>query len=853
MGRQEKRGMMCDENFNRLTIKIDMQRGRQFLRNIFLMLASLLLTIIVIGSFGYLYLDSQLPDVDTLRSVQLPVPLRVYTSDGQLLAEFGELRRNPVPFNQIPPMLVKAVLATEDQRFYEHSGVDILGLLRATGELIITGTKSQGGSTITMQVARNFYLTRKKTFSRKLTEIMLALKINRTFTKDQILELYLNKIYLGNRAYGVAAAAQIYYGKPLNQLTLPELAMIAGLPKAPSTINPLVNPIAAKARRDHVLERMYELGYIDQKTYQTAVNTPLTASTHTENIPVHAPYVAEMVRNMMVTSFGQDAYTKGFNVYTTINSQQQEAANNALRNALIDYDHRHGYRGPEQNLGDFNPNDTQNWLAILEQTPTVNGLKPAAVVSENTTSVTALLADGELINIPWEGLAWAKPALKNGWVGATPTDATQIVKIGDLIRVEKTPDGTWQLTQVPQIEGAFVSLNPNNGAITSLVGGFDYQRSKFNRVIQSERQPGSGFKPFIYAAALARGYTLASLFNDAPIVFAIPGQAELWRPQNDDHTFEGPTRLRVALAKSRNVISVRLLQAIGVPYALRYLARFGFDPKLLPRNLSLALGTGEVTPLELVRGYAVFANGGYRVTPFVIDHIVDSHRQLIYQSQPKVACTSCITEQPGTPEPTTINGNDVAPEAIPHSIAFLITSALQDVIRYGTATAAKVLGRADLAGKTGTTSDYIDTWFSGFNSNLVATAWVGFDQPISIHEYGAKAALPMWISFMRVALAGQPESTMPQPPDIITARINPNTGYRQLTGIPEFFRSNDVPAADTSADSTASSATDDETTAPNNNPPATGATDLNAPTSPPPIDDQANTSSNQDNDGQPLF
>jgi len=827
---------------------------QRFFHKVTILFLSLLITVAVFGCFAYLYLDSQLPDVESLKSMPSPTPLRVYTSDGQLIAEFGALHSTPVTFNEVPPLLIKALLATEDQRFYEHSGVDMLGLIRAVGQLVMTGTKSQGGSTITMQVARNFYLTRKKTFSRKLTEILLALKIEREFTKDQILELYLNKIYLGNRAYGVAAAAQVYYGKPLNQLTLPELAVIAGLPKAPSTINPIVNPIGAKDRRDHVLERMYEEGFINKQAYQAAVKTPLTAAFHGAVIPVHAPYVAEMVRNMMVTSFGEDAYTKGYSVYTTINSKQQLAANQALRDAIIAYDHRHGYRGAEGNLGIPDPSKTRTWADTLARIPTVNGLRAAAVTDVGNGSVTALISDGTLITIPWEGLVWAKPQLKNGWTGATPRNAANIVEPGDIIRVDNV-NNSWQLAQIPQVQGAFVALNPNNGGINALVGGFDFQRSKYNRVVQSELQPGSGFKPFVYASGLARGFTLASVFSDSPISFYIPGQAEPWRPQNDDHTFNGPTRLRYALAKSRNVIAVRLLQAVGIQYALNYVSRFGFNSKQLPRNLSMVLGTGEVTPLELVRGYAVFANGGYLVTPYVIDHINDSKNVLIYQSAPKIACTTCITGETPKNATTDNKGNQYAPQTIPPQIAFLITSVLQDVIHYGTGTAAKVLNRQDIAGKTGTTSEQIDAWFSGFNSDIVATAWVGFDTPSPLHEYGAQAALPMWIDFMRVALAGVPEHTMPEPEGIVSANVDPRTGYRLRSGVPEYFRSDDVPEEEAEPPS------DDTSGNPNN--PATGNKATGAPDTPskyqidsnPPdkLDPNQAPPDNYQNHGDPLF
>lgn len=824
---------------------------QSFFRKLLLTLFSLLITFIVLLGFAYLYLDSQLQDVQTLKSVQLPIPLRVYTNDGQLIAEFGELHRNPIPLNQVPPILIKAILATEDQRFYEHPGVDMYGLLRAVNQMISTGTKGQGGSTITMQVARNFYLTRKKTFIRKIVEIMLALKIEREFSKDQILELYLNKIYLGNRAYGVAAAAQVYYGKSLNELTLPELAMIAGLPKAPSTINPIADPAAALDRRDHVLERMHELGYIDKKTYEAAVKTPLTAGYHGEVIPVHAPYVAEMVRSMLVTSFGNEAYTKGFNVYTTINSKDQLAANQALRNALMAYDQRHGYRGPEGNLGIADSSKAQKQTGVLMHIPIVNGLEPALVMDVTDSSIKAMLRTGEQITIPWSGIVWAKPQLKSGWAGAAPRSPSDVVEQGDVIRVDKQPDGSWALSQIPKVEGAFVALNPNNGAIQALVGGFDFQRSKYNRAVQMQRQPGSGFKPFVYASGLARGFTLASVFNDAPISFNIPGQA-VWRPQNDDHVFHGPTRLRVALAHSVNVVSVRLLQAVGVPFAIKFITRFGFDEKQLPRNLSLALGTADVTPLQLVRGYAVFANGGFRITPYIIDHITDTHGQLLYQSSPQVACNSCEIENDPRPKTATnSDGNHYAPLAIPPQIAYLMTSALQDVIHFGTGKSALVLKRGDIAGKTGTTSEWVDTWFNGFNSDIVATAWVGFDQPSSLHEYGAQVALPMWIDFMRVALEGTPEHTMEEPPGITSTNIDPITGYKHTGGMSEYFRDDEVPQEESGPDNSKGN------TDTNNNPvDSTNNPDLGNTQS---KDSTESTDSNDDDDnnsqdeGEPLF
>ncbi|MDQ8039338.1 MAG: penicillin-binding protein 1A [Rickettsiella sp.] len=773
-----------------------MKQRFRLLRNLLLMLLSLFITLIVMVGFLYLYLDKQLPDVDELRSVQLPIPMKIYTSDGQPIAEFGELHRNLVRLNEVPTLMVKAFLATEDQRFLEHHGVDFYGLLRAAGELLLTGNKVQGGSTITMQVARNFYLSREKTFLRKFTEILLSLKIEREFTKDQILELYLNKIFLGNRAYGISAAAQVYFDKTLNQLTLPEMATIAGLPKAPSAINPLVNPIAAKQRRDHVLARMLELGYISKSVYKAAIETPMLTHPDTEiEGMIKAPYVAEMVRDMMYKSFGDDIYTKGYNVYTTLNTAQQIAANKALRKALLAYDRRHGYRGPEKNIGPLDAAKLTHALNALHRISSVNDLQAALVTLITDQGILALLANNQSILIPWEGLAWTVPQLDVTQINPLPEALREKVHLGDIIRVQKH-NNAWQLTQIPKVQGALVALNPQNGAITALVGGFDYNLSKFNRVIQAERQPGSGFKPFIYAAALAKGYTLANVFNDAPLVFDIPGRDEPWRPQNDNHIFSGPTRLRVALAKSINLVSIRLLQAIDIPYVLAYVKRFGFNPKKLPHNLSLALGTGEVTPIELARGYAVFANGGYRVTPYLIDHITDEQNEIIYQAEPKIACEECLTGKIEAPSPNA-KDSPFAPQAVPADIAFLMTSALKDVIRYGTGSLARSLGRHDLAGKTGTTSDYVDTWFTGFNSDLVATVWIGFDQPSSVLEYGSKAALPMWIDFMRVALQGKPERTMPQPPDIITASIDPMTGYLLPEGSPgsilEYFRKDNLP------------------------------------------------------------
>lgn len=728
---------------------------------------SLILTLIIIFGLIYLSIDRLLPDVEALKSVKLPIPMHVYTRDGKLLAEFGPWRRNLVTLKEVPPLMIRAFLATEDQRFLEHHGIDFYGLGRAILELITTGNKTQGGSTITMQVARNFYLTSEKTFLRKFKEILLSLKIERELTKDQILELYLNKIFLGNRAYGVAAAADVYYAKDLQQLTLSEIAVIAGLPKAPSSINPFANPQAAKQRRDHVLGRMLELGYINRSQYTDAIGASVTADLHMETIQsASAPYVAEMVRDLMYRSFGQDSYTRGFEVYTTVDSQQQQAANQAVFNYLLDYDQRHGYRGAEKRLGAYDPKKLKQWLRLLQETPNVSGLEPGLILRLGP-ELSVLLANGRVVTV---GL--------NRW-----PDAKKKLRVGDLIRVHQASDH-WELTQIPKIQAALVSLNPQTGAINALVGGFSYMLSQFNRVIQAQRQPGSAFKPFIYAAALARGLTLASVFDDSPLI--LPGRNESWQPQNDNHRYNGPTRLRLGLVRSINTVSVRVLQNIGVGYALNYVTRFGFNAKKLPRNLSLALGTGEVTPLQLARGYAVFSNGGYLITPYLIDHITDEHGRMLYTATPKNVCQSS-------------EKSDCAPRVIPEDIAFLITSALKDVTRYGTGSAALQLARTDIAGKTGTTSDYVDTWFTGFNSDVVSSVWVGFDRPRSVQEYGAKTALPLWIDFMSRVLKDLPEHTLPQPDDIVVMSIDPISGNVVLNGQPgsihEFFQKDNITAS----------------------------------------------------------
>ncbi len=752
-------------------------------------LMSLFFLLLVVGSFLYLYLESQLPNVDSLKTVQLQVPLQIFSKDGLLIQEYGEKKRIPLTYEEIPKTLVQALIATEDQRFFEHPGVDIMGLGRATVRMIKTGTKSQGGSTITMQVARNFFLSRKKTFLRKFNEIMLAIKIDRELSKEKILELYLNRVYLGNRAYGVGAAAMVYFGKSIKDLNLAELAMIAGLPQAPSTQNPIANPIAAKKRRDHVLERLLEEHYINDEQYQNAINQPITAKYHGSPILVKAPYVAEMIRQSLYDNFGPDAYTKGYKVYTTVNSKLQNTANKVVAKNLIAYDHRHGYRGPIANVGKKDSQLAPTRQKYLAQYPQMNSLIPAIVTEVKEKEASVVLNNGETILIPWQGLVWARPALKKGWVGRTPQKAQQVVAVGDVIYVHKT-EKNWELAQIPEVESALVALDPKNGAIEVLIGGFNFQKSKFNRATQSSRQPGSSFKPFVYAAALNNGYNLATLINDAPIVFDDPSQPNLWRPHNVNLKFNGPTRLKQALVQSKNLVSIRILDDIGLDYTIDFLTRFGFNKKLLPKGLSLALGSLSVSPMDLTTAFAVFANGGYKVEPFLIDHITDADGKILLQAKPSVVCNSC--------DPNTIDPSAIAPRVLPADITYLMNSALKDVIQHGTARAARSLNRTDIAGKTGTTNDQVDSWFAGFNGDLVVTAWVGFDNPKSLHEYAAGLALPLWIDFMKVALKDKPVSEMKQPDDVITVRIDPISGLlakpNQANGILEYFRKNEIPA-----------------------------------------------------------
>jgi len=731
-----------------------------------------------VGVGTYLHFRSEIPSIDNLREIQLQVPLRVYSADDKLIAQYGEKRRYPARYDEIPEQMVNAFLAAEDQHFFIHHGIDPLGLMRAAVTLITTGEKRQGGSTITMQVARNFYLTRQRTFTRKIREIILALHIEQELTKEEILELYLNKIYLGHRAYGIKAAAEVYYGKSLDELNLAQIAMIAGLPKAPSRYNPITNPERALQRRNYVIRRMQDLGYISQQQANEALQAPVTASLHAADVEVEAPYLAEMVRNHMLQTYGDDAYTGGFKVYTTVSSKLQEAANLALRKALVSYDRRHGWRGAEARMKSL-PESNRERDALLAKHPAVADLLPALVVKVGKKEVEVYAGRAGTIILPWKGLSWARPYIDVNHRGPKPKSAGDILKVGDLVRIQHWQDeegeSYWRLAQVPEVSGALVSLDPENGAILALTGGYDFYSSKFNRVTQARRQPGSGFKAIVYSAALDAGFTAASVINDAPVVIEDDGSGESWRPENYSGKFFGPTRLRLALTKSRNLVSIRLLRSMGIEHTLEYARRFGFDPEQLPHGLSLALGSGEATPLQMARAYAVLANGGYLIEPWFINRI-ERNGELLFEARPLVA-GDCVqnteeedSEQECLPAPRTLDPEN----------RYIMYSMMQDVITQGTGWRAKKLGRKDLAGKTGTTNQQRDAWFNGYNQHIVTIAWVGFDdnRELGKGEVGGKVALPAWIEFMKVALEDIPDDPPDMPDSLVTVRIDKNTGLR---------------------------------------------------------------------------
>jgi len=761
----------------------------------------------------YYYVKPDIPSVQVLKDVQLQTPMQVFTKDGLLINQFGEKRRIPVTIDEIPQTLINAFLATEDNRFYDHIGIDPIGIVRSAIVLISTGEKKQGASTITMQLARNFFLTREKAYIRKVKEIFIALHIEDVLTKNEILELYLNKIELGNRAFGIGAAAQVYYGKELKDLTLAQMAMIAGLPKAPSALNPIRNPTRAKARRNVVLGRLLTEDYITQEQYNEATSQPITAYFHGAEINLYAPYISEMVRAEMVSRYGVDkAYNSGFKIFTSVESKVQKAAQNALVNNLHNYDMRHGFRGPTDIL--WNP-ETQPALTeqqILNKLQSVNELgtlKVAAVLSVNDKTATVLLKNGEQTTLTWDNLKWARKYITRYRQSFAPKAATDILTPGMQIWVRQNEDSSFLLSQVPEASSAIVSLDPQDGRIKAIVGGYSFEQSQYNRAIQAKRQVGSNIKPFIYSAALEKGYTLASILNDAPINQWDKSQGVAWRPKNSPAVYNGPIRIRRALAQSKNVISVRLLRGVGLQRTADHLLKFGFQDADINRSESLALGSASITPLELARGMSTFANGGHLIEPYFISEIQDAYGNVLFKANPALACD----EEPlPTLNALSIHNSDgeeeqtkkCAPRIISKQNAFLIADAMNSAIWgggswahktgwSGTGWRAQALDRRDISGKTGTTNDSVDTWFSGFNSNVMTSVWVGFDNPgnalgrstynnnldssqISGAESGAKTAQPAWVEFMKAALEGKPEAPIEPPEGLVSIRIDLATG-----------------------------------------------------------------------------
>jgi len=727
-----------------------------------------------------LVLTPTLPSLDDLSGNHLKVPLRVYSAESTLLAEFGEERRIPIKIADVPPQLTRAILAAEDDAFYYHQGVDFQGILRAAINNLRRGRTSEGASTITMQVARNYFLSPEKTYARKIKEVLLAFKIEREFSKDQILELYLNKIFLGSRAYGFAAAAQIYFGKNLNELALPEMALLAGLPKAPSRYNPLANPDNALERRAYVLRRMLKLGVIDETAFTESMNAPLGASRHALRYNVDAPYVAEMVRQIMVEKYTESSYADGYHVYTTIRVKDQQAADAALRKALLAYDRRHGWRGPAGRENTSRKTETDSLDELLKDYPNVGNLIPAIIRHTEEQLAVAYIQDGSSIELGLPAVAWAAQQIDEDTLGPGPKRVNEVLRVGDVVYLERVNEEQWMLAQVPEVEGGFVAIDPNNGAILALSGGFDFRRNQYNHATLAQRQPGSSFKPFIYSAALEKGFTPASLISGAPIVIEDVSLEDEWRPEDYSRKFFGPTRLRKALALSLNLVAVRLLRAITPEYAAEYMGRFGFNPATLPKNLSLTLGTADATPLQMAEAFAVFANGGYRIQGHLIQRIEDAQHNILEQANPIVVCPDC-PPPPGSVTPTADPANPVpryAERVITPQNSFLMNSILRDTVSYGTARAANVLNRKDLAGKTGTTNDHRDAWFNGYNSDLVAISWIGFDhnQSLGKGETGGRAALPMWIDYMRVVLEDMPEKPLLPPAGVVAVHINRESG-----------------------------------------------------------------------------
>ncbi len=833
----------------------------------------ILLILVSIAVYSlYLSMRSDLPSVESLKDLHWQTPLQVYSQDGLLISQFGEKKRTPLTLEEVPQQLIDALLATEDDRFYLHFGVDPIGMGRAVlGKLM--GQDKGGASTITMQVARNFFLTREVTYTRKIREIFLSFHIENLLSKDEILMLYINKIELGHRSFGFGAAAQVYYGKEIHELNLAQIAVLAGLPKAPSTLNPIRSPKRAQARRSVVLQRMLVSGYISDLQYQTAKNAPITGKRHGAEIELNAPYVAEMAHNEVLKRYGKDkAYTEGYKVFTTVTAKLQTAAEQALVNNLLNYDQRHGYRGPLSSLRPqvISTDDTSEIQIVpllqkelskaLSDATYYQMLEPAIVLAVEEKSVSIQLRNKVTATIKWQGLAWARPYINDQKQGRPPKTAKDILKYGDVILVSKMADNNYRLGQLPTASAAIVSLSPNDGAIKAAVGGFSFKQSQFNRVTQAKRQVGSNIKPFIYSAALEHGFTLASLVNDAPINQWDKSSGVVWRPRNSPEKYVGLLRVRLALAQSKNVIAVRLLKSIGVTNTIKHLTTFGFNANDLPRNETLALGSASLTPLEVATGFAAFANGGFLVEPYLIQRIENSDGEIIYQVDPAIACDPCIqtdllddTAQEQellsnniSDHNITIEGEQLSKQSeddqtveikqasriISPQNAFLITQALNSAIWgadwntkhvwQGTGFRARTLKRRDIAGKTGTTNEAKDAWFSGFSRNIVTTSWIGFDDPRHIlgqsvynnnlgknqttgKEFGAKSAQPAWIDFMRIALAdAEPEAFQP-PVDIVSVRIDKTTGKlttkTDKTSQFEYFRLGKVPTEYVTEDS----------------------------------------------------
>jgi penicillin-binding protein 1A len=771
---------------------------------------------------AYIYLRPALPDVSSLRDVQLQVPLRIYTRDGKLIAAIGDQRRIPVRYEQLPPKLIQAFLATEDDRFFQHHGVDWQGILRAAVANLKAGGIRQGASTITMQVSRDMFLTPRRDMKRKMSEIYISLLMETEFTKEEIFSLYVNKIFLGQRAYGVGAAAEVYFGKNLDELNIAEMATLAGIPTAPSVVNPVASAEAARVRRAHVLGRMRELGYISQAEYDTANSSPMESRLHGPTIEVDAPYVAEMVRNDMQAKYGDSIYTAGYRVFTTIDSRLERDATIALRTGLLQYDRRHGWRGATAKVDPSKIGSPAGMDAELEEFPVIGGLRPAIVQNVEEKSAKIYVKGMGSVTLPWDKLSWARRELPEEKVDRSPTQASDIFSRGDVIYTVGNTAASLQFVQVPEAQSALVSVDPRDGAVVALMGGFDFFQSKFNRVTQARRQPGSGFKPFVYAAAFDKGYTPASVVMDAPIVIDEAGMEQAWRPKEDENQFYGPIRLREALAKSRNLVSVRLMRAIGGDYTWNYVQRFGFEKSQLPNDLTMALGTASLSPLQVATGYATFANGGFKVTPYYIDRIEDAAGNALVRADPAIACPECgvVSDPVTTPTKaatiertslldegphdgkTVIPAKNLAPQIIRPQVAYLLADMMVDVIRHGTGVGARVLNRDDIAGKTGTTNDQHDAWFNGFNGSLVTTVWTGFDQDRSLGsgEQGARVSLPTWVYFMHEALAGAPRNLWPVPDGIVTVRISPETGLLASAdnpnGIMEKFIEGNLPKSE---------------------------------------------------------